>query len=171
MLCCKNPVSKENKDNSVAVPVLNPPPSTYVKSVDVKISCKTPYVVIHYTLNGLIPTEFDPVIENGGTIKLTSSAVLKVKAFRIGWTPSEVVGGNYNIIEIVFIHEATFPMGSDDYSYDEKPVHGVFLYSFYASKYEVTIGEFRDFINETGYTTTAESGEGAYIWSGSQWEK
>ena len=38
----------------------------------------------------------------------------------------------------------------------ERPVHDVFLDSYYMSKYQLTVGEFRDFVEESGYITDCE---------------
>ena len=57
-------------------------------------------------------------------------------------------------------------MGSSEYV-DEKPVHEVVInYDFEISKYPVTVGEFRAFVEDTGYKTEAEIGDGSYIWDG-----
>ncbi len=47
---------------------------------------------------------------------------------------------------------------------DEKPVHEVCINDFYISKFEVTVGVFRKFIDDTGYVTEAEKGNGCYFW-------
>lgn len=65
-------------------------------------------------------------------------------------------------IEMVFVEGGSFNMGSDEeeeMSYDiEKPVHKVTLSSFYLSKYLITLGQFAEFVEETGYLTDAEAG-------------
>jgi formylglycine-generating enzyme required for sulfatase activity len=38
------------------------------------------------------------------------------------------------------------------------------------SKHEVTVGDFRRFVNATGYKTTAETSGGGYVWTGKAWE-
>ena len=53
---------------------------------------------------------------------------------------------------------------------DEKPIHEVCVDDFYMGEHEVTVGEFRDFVNETGYKTEAESGDGCYYYTGSEWK-
>jgi len=71
----------------------------------------------------------------------------------------------------VRVEGGTFMMGSNDGESDEKPVHQVTLSPFYMAKHELSVGEFRAFVNATGYRTNAETGGGAYIWTGSTWEK
>ncbi|MCG9128503.1 formylglycine-generating enzyme family protein [Candidatus Poribacteria bacterium] len=54
---------------------------------------------------------------------------------------------------MVLVPEGEFFIGSDDPNAEksEQPKHLVFINSFYIDKYEVTIGEYRNFIRETGY--------------------
>lgn len=56
-------------------------------------------------------------------------------------------------------------------SVDEKPVHEVKIKeSFAIGVTEVTVKEFRMFINNTGYITEAEKGGGCYMRSGKSWK-
>jgi formylglycine-generating enzyme len=73
--------------------------------------------------------------------------------------------------ETVLVQGGTFQMGSNDGDSDEKPVHSVTLSSFYMGKYEITVAQFKAFIDDDGYKTDAEKDDGSYIWSGSKWEK
>ena len=59
-------------------------------------------------------------------------------------------------------------MGDNEYD-NEKPVHSVTLSSFYLGKTEVTLREFKAFIDATGYKTDAEKGGDSYIYDGSSW--
>ena len=45
----------------------------------------------------------------------------------------------------------------------ERPVHDVFLDSFQISKYQLTVGEFRDFIEKSGYITDCEKKKGGKV--------
>ena len=60
--------------------------------------------------------------------------------------------------EMVSIPGGMFRMGdmSGDGYDDEKPVHSVTVPSFRMGKYEVTVGQFRRFVEATGYRTDAE---------------
>ncbi len=52
--------------------------------------------------------------------------------------------------EMVLIPAGEFEMGSHDGAPDEKPVHTVRLSEFYIDKYEVTVGQYRQFVRATG---------------------
>ena len=56
---------------------------------------------------------------------------------------------------MVLISAGEFQMGSDDSKAhdDEKPVHTVYVDAFYIDKYEVTVGEYKEFIHATGHPT------------------
>lgn len=78
---------------------------------------------------------------------------------------------------MVYIPPVTFMMGSpkDDPNEkdrdDDEVQHKVTLtQGFYLGATEVTMGQFRKFVHETGYKTEAEKGDGAYMWIGSTWE-
>ena len=53
----------------------------------------------------------------------------------------------------------------------EKPQHQVRLSDFYMCKYTVTLGQFEEFIAETGYQTDADKDGGHSFWNGKNWEK
>jgi formylglycine-generating enzyme required for sulfatase activity len=50
---------------------------------------------------------------------------------------------------MVYVEGGTFQMGSNEGGDDEKPAHSVTLSSFYLSKYEVTVAEYRKFCQAT----------------------
>lgn len=53
---------------------------------------------------------------------------------------------------------------------DEKPAHRVSVGTFFLAKHEVTVGQFRAFVQATGHRTTAEQEGSSYIWNGSEWK-
>jgi len=69
---------------------------------------------------------------------------------------------------MVFVKGGCFKMGDvfSDVPSNAKPVHEVCVDDFYMGKYEVTVGEFRIFIEESGYKTEAELQDGCHSWSG-----
>ncbi|MDM8562943.1 formylglycine-generating enzyme family protein, partial [Candidatus Marithioploca araucensis] len=74
--------------------------------------------------------------------------------------------------EMVMIPAGNFQMGDiqGGGDSDEQPVHWVSVNAFAMGRYEVTVGEFRQFVNVTGYVTDAEKGDGCYVYDGS-WGK
>ncbi len=72
---------------------------------------------------------------------------------------------------MVLIPGGTFNMGSENGDSDEKPVHKVEISAFYMGKFEVTVADFRAFVNATAYQTDAEKGDGSYVWQKGKWEK
>ena len=82
-------------------------------------------------------------------------------------------------IELVAVRGGTFTMGctgeqGSECDDDERPAHTVTVGNFYLGRYEVTVAQFKAFIDETGYKTDADKrtgGYGSYIWNGSSWEK
>ena len=60
--------------------------------------------------------------------------------------------------DMVLIPSGTFEMGSVNKEgfYDEFPKHVVKINSFWMDKTEVTNAQFKKFVDETGYITTAE---------------
>jgi formylglycine-generating enzyme required for sulfatase activity len=77
------------------------------------------------------------------------------------------------VVEWVEIPAGTFTMGSPINEVgreDCETQHEVTLSAFKMSKYEVTVGQFKSFIDATGYKTSAEKGRdgnyGSIIWTG-----
>jgi formylglycine-generating enzyme required for sulfatase activity len=52
---------------------------------------------------------------------------------------------------MALIPTGVFQMGSDNGAPDEQPVHTVYLDAFYIDKYEVTVGEYKQFVKATGH--------------------
>ncbi|HSB33499.1 MAG TPA: SUMF1/EgtB/PvdO family nonheme iron enzyme, partial [Nitrospirota bacterium] len=75
--------------------------------------------------------------------------------------------------QLVPIKGGCFRMGDPSGSGHEyvKPVHEVCVDDFSLGKYDVTVGEFKQFVDDTGYRTEAEKGGGCYGWTGSKWKK
>jgi formylglycine-generating enzyme required for sulfatase activity len=73
--------------------------------------------------------------------------------------------------EMVWIPAGTFQMGDiqGGGESDERPVHQVSIAQFAIGRYEITVGEFRQFVNATGYKTDAEKGGDCQAWDG-QWQ-
>jgi len=67
----------------------------------------------------------------------------------------------------------TFQMGDlfGEGESDEKPTHSVTLKDFLLSRYELTVGEFRAFVEADAYKTDAEKGDGSYVVENPSWTK
>lgn len=84
--------------------------------------------------------------------------------------------GEEKILEnMVLVKGGTFTMGCTseqgrDCNNSEFPVHQVSLSDFYLSKYEVTVQEFKAFVDATNYITDAEKEGNSVIWGKSFWE-
>lgn len=68
---------------------------------------------------------------------------------------------------MIYIPDGEFTMGSNEGLPNEKPVHKVHLDGYWLGKYPVTVGQFRKFVEDTGYVTDAEKGQGSWqFWEG-----
>ena len=54
---------------------------------------------------------------------------------------------------------------------DEYPQHSLELAEYYIGKYEVTVDQFRAFVEADGYKTTAEKAGSGYTWTGEEWKE
>ena len=59
--------------------------------------------------------------------------------------------------DMVLIPAGEFQMGSNSGERDEKPVHTVYLDAFYIDKHEVTVAEYKRFVEATGHRPLSES--------------
>lgn len=72
---------------------------------------------------------------------------------------------------MVLIQGGTLQMGSNDGGSHEKPVHAVTLSDFYMGITEVTVAEFGEFADASGYKTDAEKGDGSYVYKNGNLKK
>ena len=72
---------------------------------------------------------------------------------------------------MVLIPGGSFMMGDANGQDMEKPVHEVEVDAFYMDTHEVTIEEFRKFVDATNYVTDAEKNDGGYMWNGEATEQ
>jgi alpha-tubulin suppressor-like RCC1 family protein len=82
---------------NVDTPRFSPGSGTYSTYQTVTVTMQTAGATIHYTTNGVDPTEADPVIASGSTIPVNQSLTLKAKAFMSGSNPSGVGRAAYLI--------------------------------------------------------------------------
>ena len=81
--------------------------------------------------------------------------------------------GKLNKIEWAVIPAGNFIMGSPETEVNSKEnetQHEVTLSAFKISKHQITIGQFKSFVDATGYVTDAEKGI-AQVWSGTKLEQ
>jgi sulfatase modifying factor 1 len=78
---------------------------------------------------------------------------------------ASLLGGEATPDNMVLIPSGTFQMGSTDGESDEKPAHSVTVSSFYLGKHEVTVTEFKAFIDATGYKTDADKAGNSYVYT------
>ncbi len=78
----------------VGTPRFTPDAGTYAAGQRVTIEDDTFGAVIHFTTNGLDPTETDPVIVSGASI-VACSCTIKARAFLAGWTTSDIKAAAY----------------------------------------------------------------------------
>ena len=62
------------------------------------VRCATAGAVVHYTTNGGIPNEGDPMVQNTYQVAVTTSGILSARAFKSGMLPSEVKSEYYTVI-------------------------------------------------------------------------
>jgi len=82
---------------ATATPVITPNGGAFRTQQMVTLNCSTPGAVMHYTLNGNIPTMADPAATNGQVVVLFGSSTLNVDAFATGFAPSAVSSAVFNI--------------------------------------------------------------------------
>ena len=74
--------------------------------------------------------------------------------------------------QMVYIPAGSFRMGDiqGGGDSDEKPVHRVSVSAFLLGQTEVTVGQFRAFVDASGYKTEAEQGDGCYVYENGSWD-
>nr|MCU0771963.1 chitobiase/beta-hexosaminidase C-terminal domain-containing protein [Verrucomicrobiota bacterium] len=82
---------------TVATPGLTPGGGSYPLPTNVVITCATEGAAIFFTTNGATPTTADTYLANGDSVSLTCSVTLKARAFKSGFTDSDVASATYTI--------------------------------------------------------------------------
>lgn len=81
---------------SVTTPIITPNSGAFPPAVSVSISCATSGATIRYTLDGIDPTTSSTQYSSAVSINSTSNVTLKAKAWKDGYTPSNIATGNYS---------------------------------------------------------------------------
>jgi alpha-tubulin suppressor-like RCC1 family protein len=82
----------------VAAPSFSVAGGTYSTDRTVTVSCVTAGATIHYTVNGVDPTESDPVIASGGTVSVGQTLTLKARAWKTGAPTSNLTSATYTMV-------------------------------------------------------------------------
>jgi alpha-tubulin suppressor-like RCC1 family protein len=90
-------VSDEDFDWKVSTPVFDLAPGAYVDVQSVTVTITTSGATIHYTTNGVEPTETDATVASGGTVSVDQNMTVKAKAFQSGLAPSNTTEAAYTI--------------------------------------------------------------------------
>ena len=77
----------------VATPVISPVAGSYDNSVEITITCSTSGATIYYTTDGSTPTEAST--EYTAPFTIIESATVSAKAFKAGWSDSDVAEVEY----------------------------------------------------------------------------
>ena len=86
---------------------------------------------------------------------------------------NSLLKNTFKSMEFVAVPPGCFQMGNTfgDAYYIEMPVHEVCVNDFSIGKFDVTRGAFKQFVEDTGYLTEAEKGDGCYAYDGKAWKK
>jgi len=95
-----------------ASPIFSPGGGTYYSVQNVAIACATPDAVIHYTTNGVDPTESDPIVT--GTVLVDRHMTLKARAWKGSFDPSAVGSAQYIIVLSQVSNAKKLPANSPD---------------------------------------------------------
>jgi len=92
------------QQETVATPSFNPAEGTYFEPQSVSISCTTEDADIYYTTDGTEPTEGSTLYSD--PIAVTETTTLKAKAFKSGYTESNIATATYTFPTLITIAEA-----------------------------------------------------------------
>ena len=102
--------------------------------------------------NSLATNEDKEQLEDVTLSKTVRDSIIKTDVKR---SPQPILPAS-KLKDMIYIKGGWFTMGSDDGDRDEKPTHEVYLDAFYIGKYEVTIGQYKEFIRSTGRSPLPE---------------
>ncbi|MGE3843274.1 MAG: chitobiase/beta-hexosaminidase C-terminal domain-containing protein, partial [Vicinamibacterales bacterium] len=81
----------------VATPTFSAATGLYTSTFNVTVTCTDAAATLYYTTNGVDPTQADTTVASGGTVGVTQSLTLKVKAFKPGSVSSVVASAAYEL--------------------------------------------------------------------------
>ncbi len=115
----------------VAKPTFDPPSGTYFEAFQVTLQTNTEGADIYYTLNGNDPTEDDFLFVD--PIDVAEDVVIKARAFKDDFDPSEIAAANYTIRSLVL---------SKDFEDEDLLSGGWMVYDFEADANTWEISQF-----------------------------
>jgi alpha-tubulin suppressor-like RCC1 family protein len=83
-------ISGELVDMAVAAPQFSVAGGVYSAPQTIAITSTTPGAAVHYTTNGIDPTEADPILAPGSTLALAQNATLKARAWKSEYFVSSI---------------------------------------------------------------------------------
>ncbi|MDE3155355.1 MAG: chitobiase/beta-hexosaminidase C-terminal domain-containing protein [Acidobacteriota bacterium] len=96
----------------VATPNFSLAAGSYTTTLNITVTCATAGATIHYTTDGVDPTESDPTVASGGTVVITETTTLKARAFSSGAPSSNINSATYTLT----IPAPSFSPGAGTYS-------------------------------------------------------
>ena len=91
---------------SVATPTFSPAEGSYFEPQQVTISCATEGATICYTTDGTDPNENSAQFTPGVPLNISETTTVKAKAYKSGYTPSNIASATYSFPELMTIAEA-----------------------------------------------------------------
>ena len=91
-------ISADNYAWKVGMPTFSISGNTYSQIQNVGITTPTSGAVIHYTVNGVDPTESDPAVPANGVVVVDRTLTLKAAAWKSGSAPSSTTMATYTLL-------------------------------------------------------------------------
>ncbi len=103
------------QQETVATPTFSPAEGSYFEPQQVTISCATEGATICYTTDGSDPNENSAQITPGVPLNISETTTVKAKAYKSGYTPSNIASATYSFPELITIAEAK-ALGVNEYA-------------------------------------------------------
>ncbi|MBR5631103.1 MAG: chitobiase/beta-hexosaminidase C-terminal domain-containing protein [Bacteroidales bacterium] len=94
------------QQETVATPTFSPAEGSYFEPQQVTISCATEGATICYTTDGTDPNENSAQFTPGVPLNISETTTVKAKAYKSGYTPSNIASATYSFPELITIAEA-----------------------------------------------------------------
>ncbi len=103
------------QQETVATPTFSPAEGSYFEPQQVTISCATEGATICYTTDGSDPNENSAQFTPGVPLNISETTTVKAKAYKSGYTPSNIASATYSFPELITIAEAK-ALGVNEYA-------------------------------------------------------